>query len=147
MQCAPPAGPARDRRYPGASRHFTVWTARPRYPSPMTGPDPTAPPIARVRLRDDATVPALGLGTWHMGEDAARATVEAAILAQGFDAGMTLVDTAEMYGDGGSEEVVGRAMAGRRREDLFIVSKVYPHNAGARSAAAACEASLRRLGT
>jgi diketogulonate reductase-like aldo/keto reductase len=108
---------------------------------------PAAPPITRVRLRDDTTVPALGLGTWHMGEDPARAADEAAILAQGLDAGMTLVDTAEMYGDGGSEEVVGRAIAGRPRADVFIVSKVYPHNAGTRAAVAACEESLRRLGT
>ena len=112
----------------------------------MPGAAPAASPIARVRLRDDATVPALGFGTWHMGEDPARAAHEAAIVGAALDAGMTLVDTAEMYGDGGSEEVVGRALAGRPRDDVFVVSKVYPHNAGARSAAAACEASLRRLG-
>jgi len=112
----------------------------------MPGAAPAATPIARVRLRDDATVPALGFGTWHMGEDPARAAHEAAVVGAALDAGMTLIDTAEMYGDGGSEEVVGRALAGRPRDDVFVVSKVYPHNAGARSAAAACEASLRRLG-
>jgi diketogulonate reductase-like aldo/keto reductase len=112
----------------------------------MPGAAPAASPIPRVRLRDDATVPALGFGTWHMGEDRARAAHEAAIIGAALDAGMTLVDTAEMYGDGGSEEVVGRALAGRPRGDVFVVSKVYPQNAGARSAAAACEASLRRLG-
>lgn len=112
----------------------------------MPGAAPAFTPIARVRLRDGASVPALGFGTWHMGEDPARATHEAAVVGAALDAGMTLIDTAEMYGDGGSEEVVGRALAGRPRDDVFVVSKVYPQNAGARSAAAACEASLRRLG-
>jgi len=103
-------------------------------------------PIPRVTLPDGAGVPALGLGTWMMGEQRRGAGREAAALARGLDLGMTLIDTAEMYGDGGAEELVGRAMAGRRH-DVFLVSKVYPHNAGRRSAIAACERSLQRLRT
>jgi len=99
-----------------------------------------------VSLPDGTKVPALGQGTWTMGEKKARASVEGAALALGFEHGMTLVDTAEMYGDGGAEEVVARAIAGRR-ERVFVVSKVYPHNAGRKSAIAACERSLKRLGT
>jgi diketogulonate reductase-like aldo/keto reductase len=99
-----------------------------------------------VSLPDGASVPALGLGTWRMGETRGMATREAAALALGVDLGMTLIDTAEMYGDGGAEEVVAKAIAGRRAE-VFLVSKVYPHNAGRTSAIAACERSLRRLQT
>ena len=99
-----------------------------------------------VRLPDEAAVPALGMGTWHMGEDPARRRREVDALRLGIELGMTLIDTAEMYGDGGAEEVVGEAIADRR-DDVFIVSKVYPHNASARGAIAACERSLRRLRT
>ena len=99
-----------------------------------------------VRLADDTLVPALGLGTWRMGESPRRRAKEIAALRAGFDAGMTLVDTAEMYADGGAEELVARAIAGRR-DEMFLVSKVYPHNAGAKGAIAACERSLRRLAT
>jgi len=81
-----------------------------------------------------------------MGERKARAAAEAAALSLGIELGMTLVDTAEMYGDGGAEEVLARAIAGRR-DGLFVVSKVYPHNAGRKSAISACERSLSRLGT
>jgi len=81
-----------------------------------------------------------------MGEHRDRAKREIAALAHGVDLGMTLIDTAEMYGDGGAEKIVGQAIAGRR-DDVFIVSKVYPQNAGARSAVAACERSLKRLAT
>lgn len=102
------------------------------------------PPIPRVTLPDGTGVPALGLGTWRMGDDRRAAAREVAALALGLDLGMTLVDTAEMYGDGGAEEIVARAIAGRRHE-VFVVSKVYPHNAGRKSAIAACERSLRRL--
>jgi diketogulonate reductase-like aldo/keto reductase len=105
-----------------------------------------SPSLRQLAFRDGARVPALGMGTWKMGEHHASAAREAAALRHGFDLGMTLVDTAEMYGDGGAEEVVARAVAGRR-DDVFIVSKVYPHNAGAVSAIDACERSLRRLGT
>jgi len=103
-------------------------------------------PLPSVTLSDRTLVPALGMGTWKMGEERSHATREIAALAHGIDLGMTLIDTAEMYGDGGAEEIVGQAIAGRRN-DVFIVSKVYPHNAGARSAVAACERSLKRLAT
>ena len=99
-----------------------------------------------VRLRDGTTVVALGMGTWRMGEKARRRPAEIAAIRAGIDAGMTLVDTAEMYGDGGAEQVLGEAIDGRR-DDVIIVSKVYPHNAGARSAVTACERSLQRLRT
>ncbi len=91
-------------------------------------------------------MPRLGQGTWHMGENAARRAQEMAALRLGIELGMTLIDTAEMYGDGGAEEVVGEAIAGRR-EQVFLVSKVYPHNAGRTGVPKACEASLKRLGT
>ena len=91
-------------------------------------------------------MPSLGLGTWMMGEDRRQRAKEVAALTLGLDLGMTLIDTAEMYGDGGAEEVVGEAIAGRR-EEVFVVSKVYPHNASRRGAVAACKRSLKRLGT
>jgi len=103
--------------------------------------DPTIP---LVTLPDGARVPALGLGTWHMGDSARRKAREVAALKLGLDLGMTLVDTAEMYADGGAEERVGAAIAGRR-DEVFVVSKIYPHNAGARSMRRACERSLERL--
>jgi len=115
----------------------------PRYPRAMATRDDTMP---TVRLADGKRVPALGLGTWRMGESARTRKREVAALRAGIDAGMTLVDTAEMYGDGGAEEVLADAIDGRR-DDVFVVSKVYPHNAGARSAIAACERSLKRLRT
>jgi diketogulonate reductase-like aldo/keto reductase len=101
--------------------------------------------IPQVMLADGTRVPALGLGTWKMGERSGRAAREVAALAHGIDLGMTLIDTAEMYGNGGAEEVVAKAIAGRRAT-AFVVSKVYPHNAGAANMKAACERSLRRLG-
>jgi diketogulonate reductase-like aldo/keto reductase len=91
-------------------------------------------------------MPALGLGTWMMGEHRRDRKKEVAAIALGLDLGMTLIDTAEMYGDGGAEEVVGEAIAGRR-EQVFVVSKVYPHHASRRGAVAACKRSLKRLGT
>jgi diketogulonate reductase-like aldo/keto reductase len=89
-------------------------------------------------------MPQLGQGTWHMGEDRGRRPQEVAALRLGLDLGMTLIDTAEMYADGGSEEVVGEAIAGRRGQ-VFLVSKVYPHNATRTGVPAACGRSLRRL--
>ena len=97
-----------------------------------------------VTLPGGETVPALGQGTWYMGERADRRKAEAAALRRGLDLGMTLIDTAEMYGEGGAEEVVGDAIAGRR-DEAFVVSKVYPHNASRRGVPAAAERSLRRL--
>ena len=102
------------------------------------------PVIPTVTLPDHTRVPAFGLGTWNMGERERRASQEEAALALGLDLGMTLVDTAEMYADGGAEELVGRVIRGRR-DRIFMVSKVYPHNAGHRSAIDACERSLARL--
>jgi diketogulonate reductase-like aldo/keto reductase len=87
----------------------------------------------------------LGMGTWHMGDRAGAREREAAALRLGLDLGITLVDTAEMYGEGGAEEVVGAAIRGRR-EGLRIVTKFYPHHAGRRELRAACDASLARLG-
>jgi diketogulonate reductase-like aldo/keto reductase len=99
-----------------------------------------------VTLRNGEHVPALGQGTWHMGEDRRRAADEAVALRHGIDLGMTLIDTAEMYGSGGAEEVVARAAEGVR-DKLFIVSKVYPHSASRTGIVAACERSLKRLAT
>ena len=88
----------------------------------------------------------LGMGTWHMAEDAKRRESEIASLRLGLDLGMSLIDTAEMYADGGSEKLVGEAIRGRR-DEVFLVSKVLPSHATRRGTVAACEASLRRLGT
>ncbi|MDQ2821530.1 MAG: aldo/keto reductase [Pseudomonadota bacterium] len=100
-----------------------------------------------VRLPSGRSMPALGQGTWNMGEHRSARAAEVAALQLGLDLGMTLIDTAEMYGDGGAEEVVGAAIAGGRRDAVFLVSKVYPHNATAAGITLACERSLRRLGT
>lgn len=99
-----------------------------------------------TKLPSGEAVPILGQGTWFMGERAAHAADEAAALRLGLDLGMTLIDTAEMYGNGGAEEVVADAIAGRRGE-VFLVSKVLPENATRKGTIAACERSLRRLGT
>jgi len=97
-----------------------------------------------VTFASGVSVPVLGQGTWNMGEDASRKAAEVRALQLGLDLGMTLIDTAEMYGEGGAEEVVGAALAGRRSE-AFLVSKVYPHNASFDGVREACERSLRRL--
>ncbi|MCU1720132.1 aldo/keto reductase [Pseudomonas sp. 5P_5.1_Bac1] len=94
----------------------------------------------------DKQVPIIGQGTWYMGEDPGQRPREVAALQQGIDLGLTLIDTAEMYAEGGAEKVVGQALAGRR-DKVFLVSKVYPHNASRKGAIAACERSLQRLGT
>ncbi|MFI7867225.1 aldo/keto reductase [Ectopseudomonas khazarica] len=90
-------------------------------------------------------VPVIGQGTWRMGEDQQQRAREVASLREGLDLGMTLIDSAEMYGEGGAEQVVGEAIAGRR-DEVFLVSKVYPHNASLDGVQAACERSLKRLG-
>ncbi len=97
-----------------------------------------------VALPGGGTMPAFGLGTWGMGERGGRPSDMVAALRLGLDLGVTLIDTAEMYGDGGAEEIVGEAIAGRRG-DLFIVSKVLPDNATRQGTVAACERSLQRL--
>lgn len=99
-----------------------------------------------VALPGGERVPAFGLGTWGMGERRRRRAAEVAALRAGLDLGVRLIDTAEMYGEGEAEAVVGEAIAGRR-DEVFLVSKVYPHNATRRGAVAACERSLQRLGT
>ena len=91
-------------------------------------------------------VPAFGQGTWNIGDRRATRAEEIATLRLGLDLGATLIDTAEMYGEGRSEELIAEAIAGRR-DEVFLVSKVYPHNASANAVAAACERSLKRLGT
>ena len=108
--------------------------------------------MRNVEFPDASRWPALGLGTWHMGESAARRSAEIAAVRLAIEIGYRVIDTAEMYGDGGAEEVVGEALAGAlrdgavKRDELFIVSKVYPHHASRSGVAAACERSLRRLG-
>ena len=99
-----------------------------------------------VALPSGERVPALGMGTWHMGDDAAVRNQEIAALRAGLDRGAALIDTAEMYGEGHAEELVAEAIAGRR-DEVFLVSQVYPHNASRRGAIAACERSLARLAT
>ncbi|HTL57856.1 MAG TPA: aldo/keto reductase [Candidatus Limnocylindrales bacterium] len=91
-------------------------------------------------------MPALGQGTWHMGENPAKRQAEIDALRYGLDLGMTLIDTAEMYGEGEAERIVGEAIAGRR-EEVFLVSKIYPHNATRTGTPVACHRSLCRLGT
>ncbi|MGE5094707.1 MAG: aldo/keto reductase [Betaproteobacteria bacterium] len=90
-------------------------------------------------------MPRLGMGTWHMGESAAQRAGEVAALREGIELGMRLIDTAEMYADGRAEEVVAEAIKGRR-DDVFLVTKFYPHHASRKELVAACERSLERLG-
>ena len=97
-----------------------------------------------VRFPDGAEVPALGQGTWRMGENAAARGAEVVALRAGLDLGLTLIDTAEMYGEGGAEEVVGEAIASRR-DEVLLVSKAYPQNASRTRLPAACERSLKRM--
>ena len=99
-----------------------------------------------IQFSGDVSLPAVGQGTWYMGEDASQRKTEVAALRAGIELGLTLIDTAEMYADGGAEKVVGEALTGLR-EKVFLVSKVYPWNAGGQKAINACEASLRRLNT
>lgn len=99
-----------------------------------------------VTFPSGTTVPALGQGTWHMGEDPARRDEELTALRAGIDLGLTLIDTAETYGAGASEKLVGEAIRGRR-DDVFLVTKVLPSHADAEGMVSACHASLRRLHT
>jgi diketogulonate reductase-like aldo/keto reductase len=100
--------------------------------------------IGTVTLPDGTPIAALGQGTWRMGEGKRPPAEEADVLRLGLDLGMTLIDTAEMYGEGGAERVVGEAVSGRR-DAAFIVSKVYPQNSSRTGVVAACERSLKRL--
>jgi diketogulonate reductase-like aldo/keto reductase len=99
-----------------------------------------------LHLSSGAPIPVLGLGTWRMGEAGSRGADTVNALRLGIDLGMTLIDTAEMYGEGGAEELVAKAIAGQRSQ-VFLVSKVYPHNATRQGVVAACERSLKRLNT
>jgi diketogulonate reductase-like aldo/keto reductase len=99
-----------------------------------------------VTLPGGERVPALGQGTWHMGESRRRAEDEAKAVRLGIELGMTLIDTAELYGNGGAEEMLAPAIKGVR-DKLFIVSKVLPYNASKKGTIAACEKSLKRLQT
>jgi diketogulonate reductase-like aldo/keto reductase len=100
--------------------------------------------MKKVQLPDGERVPALGQGTWSMGETKRAHSDEVAALRLGIDLGMTLIDTAEMYGEGGAEEVVADAIDGQR-DRVFVVTKVYPHNASRTKLPKACEGSLKRL--
>lgn len=108
--------------------------------------------MQHVRFADGSTWPALGLGTWRMGESARSRATEVAAVRLALEIGYRVIDTAEMYGEGGAEEVVGQALAEAmragtvRRDEVFVVSKVYPHHASRAGVRAACERSRRRLG-
>jgi diketogulonate reductase-like aldo/keto reductase len=106
----------------------------------------TAPAIRAVPLPNGTLVPALGMGTWYVGEDPDQHDIQLSALRTGIDIGLTLIDTAEMYGDGAAEELIGKAIAGRR-DDVFLVSKVLPSHATLEGTPKACRDSLRRLGT
>jgi diketogulonate reductase-like aldo/keto reductase len=99
-----------------------------------------------VALPSGDRIPVLGQGTWHLGESRQRRPIQLRTLRLGLDLGMTLIDTAEMYGNGSAEQLVADAIAGRR-DEVFLVSKVLPHHATRRGVVAACHASLRRLRT
>ena len=102
--------------------------------------------MRQVTFPDGRSVPALGQGTWRMGEDKRHAADETKAILAGLDAGMTLVDTAEMYGDGDTESWLGEALAGRR-DEVYLVSKAVPRNASRDRLQRSCEASLKRLRT
>lgn len=99
-----------------------------------------------LKLSSGQLIPVLGMGTWRMGENARNRQSEIDALRHGLELGLSLIDTAEMYGEGGAEEVIAQAIASRR-SSVFLVSKVYPHNASKQKAIAACERSLKRLKT
>lgn len=102
--------------------------------------------MRRLALPDGSRIPVIGQGTWRMGERGAERAAEAKALRAGLDLGLTLIDTAEMYGNGGAEEVTGEAIAGRR-EEVYLVTKVLPQNASRKGTIQACEQSLKRLRT
>lgn len=102
--------------------------------------------MKKVRFRDGHVVPALGMGSWNIGDSTATRAQEIASLRTGLDAGLSVIDTAEMYGSGRSERLVGEAIRGRR-DEVFLISKVLPSNASYEKTLRSCEASLDRLGT
>lgn len=101
--------------------------------------------IRTIALPSGEHIPRLGQGTWHMAENPLNRAEEVNALRLGIDLGMSLIDTAEMYADGGAERVVGEAIKGRR-DEIFLVSKVLPQNATRHGTIAACNRSLVRLG-
>ena len=103
-------------------------------------------PMKTVTLPSGERVPALGQGTWNIGDSRSTRAAEIATLRRGIDLGLTLIDTAEMYGNGRSEQLIAEAIAGRR-DDVFIVSKVLPNHASRSGTVAACERSLKNLQT
>jgi hypothetical protein len=141
--------PRRRERRPGDRRRGRRHRAGPGLRRPPlsggVGRMPSAP-VPTTPLPSGEAVPILGQGTWAMGEDARSRADEVAALRLGLDLGVTLIDTAEMYADGGAEEVVAEAIAGRR-DEVFLVDKVLPGNASRQGTVAACERSLRRLRT
>ena len=104
------------------------------------------PAIPTTLLPDGTAIPVFGMGTWHMGESRGRFDAEVTALRRGLELGIGLIDTAEMYGSGGAEQVVGEAIKGRR-DATYLVSKVLPSNASRQRTIKACEQSLERLGT
>src|SRR5437762_8093279 len=100
--------------------------------------------MKKVSLPDGERIPALGQGTWRMGENKRAHKDEVAALRLGIELGMTLIDTAEMYGEGGAEKLVADAIEGQR-DRVFVVTKVYPHNASPTELPKACDRSLKRL--
>jgi diketogulonate reductase-like aldo/keto reductase len=100
-----------------------------------------------LRLRDGSRIPTLGMGTWYLGEGYRSLPEEEHALMTGIDAGIKLIDTAEMYGDGKAEIFIGKVLEQRDRKELYLVSKGYPHNAGKERIFKACDATLERLGT
>ena len=102
--------------------------------------------IPTTQLPDGSSIPIFGMGTWHMGESRGQFDAEVAALRRGLELGISLIDTAEMYGSGGAEQMVGAAIEGQR-DVAYLVSKVLPSNASRQRTVAACEASLKRLGT
>jgi diketogulonate reductase-like aldo/keto reductase len=102
--------------------------------------------MREIQFPGGARIAQLGQGTWRMGENRALRQVETSALRLGVELGMSLIDTAEMYGEGETELFLGEALAGLR-EKVFLVSKAYPHHVSRRGLELACEASLRRLKT
>lgn len=100
-----------------------------------------------ILLPDGTAIPKVGQGTWHLGEEPHKRASELEALQWGIENGLTLIDTAEMYGEGASEELVGEAIRPFQRDQLFLVSKVYPWNAGKNQIFDSCQNSLDRLGT
>lgn len=103
--------------------------------------------IEDIKLNSGLTMPRIGMGTWYLGENRNREAGEIEALQEGIRSGIRLIDTAEMYGDGGAERLVGKSIGGVPREELFLVSKVYPHNADERNLFNSLDDSLNRLGT